>query len=65
MVGVDIFLNKIQQREVINPIKATQNIMSINTKKYNDFDNRIAAEIKELTPFIHPPCPNPAPLGLL
>ena len=23
MVGVDIFLNKIQQREVINPIKAT------------------------------------------
>lgn len=27
-------------------------------------DDRIATEIRELAPFIHPPVPNPAPLGL-
>lgn len=35
-----------------------------NENQSNDFDRSIAAELRQLGPFIHPPCPNPAPLGL-
>jgi succinate-acetate transporter protein len=36
----------------------------MDTKKKSSDTGRLAAEIHELGPFIHPPCPNPAPLGL-
>ena len=35
-----------------------------NENQRNDFDRSIAVELRKLGPFIHPPCPNPAPLGL-
>ena len=34
-----------------------------DSKKDQSFD-QIATEVRELAPHIHPPCPNPAPLGL-
>ena len=37
---------------------------STNTKQQSSDLGRLAAELHELGPFIHPPCPNPAPLGL-
>jgi len=43
---------------------STSSNHSTGTKKDRSAFCSIAAEIHELGPFIHPPCPNPAPLGL-
>ena len=48
----------------MSTLLSTSSSHSNGTKKDTSSFCSIAAEIRELGPFIHPPCPNPAPLGL-